>query len=249
MRTQHLPLSPARRFMADLCHARQSVPVGVISRTISIAAIRSARAKTGDAIPWTVLFAKAFALVAVQRPDLRRAYVALPRPHLAEHDQSVASVMIEREWLGETGLFPAQLKRPERRSLPELRDDLARAVAAPAGEIRHFRVLMRLSRLPRPVRRLGWWLAFNIGSLRPTYCGTFGLSVLGQSGASIEVAVSPLTTCLSYGPFQPDGTVKVTLAFDHRVLDGGSIAVALAGLEETLNGTIADELAGLGVPV
>ena len=49
-------------------------------------------------IPWPVVFAKAYALVAAGSPPLRRVYVKLPWPRLYELPQSVASIIIERDW-------------------------------------------------------------------------------------------------------------------------------------------------------
>jgi hypothetical protein len=205
-----------------------------------------ARALATRPVPWTVIFAKAWALVADMTPELRRSYVKLPWPQLSQAQASVASIMIERDWAGEPGLFPARLKDPAARPLVDLAADLDRARSAPAHSIRHFAVIMRLCRWPWPVRRALWFLAHNVGIWRVAYFGTFGISVLGQSGVTIDVPVSPLTTFVSYGPFRTDGTVEAIIAFDHRVMDGALIAIALARLEETLNGAIAQELEQLG---
>jgi len=49
-------------------------------------------------IPWPVVFAKAYALVAAGAPQPRRINVKLHWPHLHELPQSVASIIIERDW-------------------------------------------------------------------------------------------------------------------------------------------------------
>jgi pyruvate/2-oxoglutarate dehydrogenase complex dihydrolipoamide acyltransferase (E2) component len=49
---------------------------------------------------------------------------------------------------------------------------------------------------------------------------------------------------LNYGPVAADGAVRVTLTFDHRVLDGGPAARALSELEAAMN-----ELAAESPPV
>jgi hypothetical protein len=246
MPMKYVPLSQPRRFIADLSHASLAVPLGVVRRTINIAPLRQARTAT-QAIPWTILFAKAWALIAAERPALRQTYARLPWPHLSEAGTSVASIMIERDWHGEKGLFPAKLKRPAERALPDLAADLARSTVEPVGSNRHFAVIMRLTKLPLPIRRLAWWLTFNVGAWRVAYFGTFGISVLGHTGVSIDVPVSPLTCFLSYGPFQPNGDVEVIVAFDHRVMDGGLVADAMNQLEHVLNGPILEELQSLGL--
>ena len=242
-----IPLSLPRRVMADMCHVRLSVPLGVVRRTLNIAPVREARNGAAITIPWTVLFARAYGLVAARTPALRRAYVKLPWPQLSEASRSIASVMIERTWQGEAALFPAKLKFPAERSIVDLAGELQAALAAPIDEVTHFDVIMRLARWPWPVRRLLWWLAFNVGAWRPGYFGTFGISVIGQSGTMIDLPVSPLSNFISYGPFAPNGDVEVIMAFDHRVMDGGVIVKALVDLESALNGLIVDELRAIGM--
>jgi hypothetical protein len=70
--------------------------------------------------------------------------------------------------------------------------------------------------------------------------------VVAPFGASSLHVLSPLTTTLNYGTFLPDGSLDVRLVYDHRVLDGATVARALGHLEEVLHGPIADELAGVG---
>ena len=47
--------------------------------------------------------------------------------------------------------------------------------------------------------------------------------------------MSLMTTTLNYGVIAEDGTVDVRLIYDHRVLDGATIARALGELETVLN--------------
>ena len=55
--------------------------------------------------------------------------------------------------------------------------------------------------------------------------------------------LSPLTTTLNYGAFGEDGSLDVRLTYDHRVVDGATVARALGHLEEVLTGPIVNELA------
>ncbi|MGL4437917.1 MAG: acyltransferase [Bosea sp. (in: a-proteobacteria)] len=248
MKMRSIPLSLPRRFIADLSETRLAVPLGVVRRTINIGRLRQTRRET-PTVPWTILFAKAWALVASDIPALRQTYAKLPWPHLTEADASAATIMIERDWDGEKALFPAKLKRPAERALTDLAHELDRHVNGPVETNRHYAVIMRLTRLPLPIRRLAWWLAFNVGAWRVAYFGTFGISVLGHAGVMIDVPVSPLTSFVSYGPFQPNGDVEIIVAFDHRVMDGGLVAEAMSQLEQVLNTTIIAELQALGVTV
>jgi hypothetical protein len=57
--------------------------------------------------------------------------------------------------------------------------------------------------------------------------------------------LSPLTTVLNYGTFEPDGSLDVRLTYDHRVFDGAIAARAIVELEEVLRGVILLELESL----
>ena len=75
----------------------------------------------------------------------------------------------------------------------------------------------------------------------PGYIWAFRVFRPGAEGSS----VIPLTTTLNYGVIGPDGGVQVRIIYDHRTMDGATVARALACLEAVLHGPIADELADL----
>ena len=61
-------------------------------------------------------------------------------------------------------------------------------------------------------------------------------------GACATHLRSPLTTTLDYGVLGEDGKLDVRLTIDHRVLDAGTAARALADLEHVLCNVIVNEL-------
>jgi hypothetical protein len=106
-----------------------------------------------------------------------------------------------------------------------------------------YRQALRVSRAPRPIRRLLWWSTLNVsGFKRAKRFGTFGLTSYGALGAESLHPISPLTTTLTFGPISPAGDVVIKLIYDHRVLDGAYIARRLRDIEKTLHGPILDEL-------
>jgi hypothetical protein len=239
MQGRYLPLSPARVFIADLSEAARRMPQGVIVRRIDVSALVAARRRSAKPIPMPAFFVKAWAECARELPELRRSYVGLPWPRLYEHPFSVASVIVENRLDGEAVIFPARVKAPAERSLSEVAEDIVAAVSSPVADVARNHEILIVSRLPRPIRRLIWWLVFNRPKLRQHYVGTFGVSALGHLGATITYPVSPLTIFLGYGPIGADGMVDVTLGFDHRVMDGGVVARGLALLEERLRAVAA----------
>ncbi len=245
MRGRAIPLSPARTLIADLSWMARRVPIGVIKCRVDLAAVIAARrAMPAPRIPFTAMTAKAFAIVARDIPELRRTYAPFPRAHLYEVGVSVASIMIERDIDGERAVIPVRVRDPASLSLREIAALLDNARRGEVAESAHLAKLMRISRLPLPLRRLLWLWGFNSGRQRPNYFGTFGVSVLGHLGAEIVRPVSPLTSFVSYGPFDSEGRADMSIAFDHRVMDGALIVEAICEIEAVLNGPIRDELSG-----
>jgi hypothetical protein len=240
-----IALSVPRRFIGDLVHFAHRIPTVPVERRMHLAALSSARQKVEPRPSWCTLFTKAYALVAERMPELRRAYMTWPRPHLYEHPTSVASIAIERQFDGEEGVFFGHIKSPAGVELVELDKRLRHLKIAPIFEIGSFRQSIRLARMPWPLRRFVWWFGLNVwGRKRAHHLGTFGISVYASLGAASLHPLSPLTTTLNYGVLGSDGSMDVRLVYDHRVLDGAVVARALASLEDELRGPITAELLG-----
>jgi hypothetical protein len=229
--------------MGDLVYFAGKVPGVVVERRMDVSALAAARA--ARRVSWCAAFTKAYALVAAGSPELRRAYLPFPWPHFYEHPLSVASVAVERFYRGERAVFFAQLRGPENQPLADLDAALRRFREEPVESFGLFRRVLTVSRLPRPLRRALWWLGLNgSGYKRACRMGTFGVSVYSGLGAESYNHLTPLTTSLNYGVIGPDGRVAVRVIYDHRVMDGSTVARALAALEEVLNEDILAELDG-----
>jgi len=238
-----LPLSLPRRFISDLVHAAHQIPTVPVQRRMNLAAVVAARQAAQPHPSWPAIFAKAYAFVASARPELRRAYLGFPRPHLYEHPISVASIAVERRLGDEDAVFFANVKDPQSWSLQELDAKLRQHKEQPIEKLSSCRRALLISRFPWPIRRLIWWIGMNgSGRKRAHYLGTFGISVYAGLGAASLHPLSPLTTALNYGVIADDGSVDVRLVYDHRVLDGATVARALGDLERVLTGEILTEL-------
>jgi hypothetical protein len=237
------PLSLARRIVCDLLHFGQKIPTVPVQRRMRLASLREARAGATHRISWPILFTKAYALLARDLPILRQSLLTFPWEHVYEHPVSNPVVAIEREYQGEKIVVGCHLRTPEDATLSDLQERLDRFRARPLESIAFFRKSLLVARLPRFLRRWMWWYALNAsGYRRAKYFGTFGVTVYSALGAESLHPISPLTTTLNYGIIEPDGTVPVRIIYDHRLMDGSTIARALADLEEILNGPILREL-------
>jgi hypothetical protein len=245
MRGRAIGLSVQRRMVIDFLHFARSVPTVPVQKRMSIAALAAARAACRDRPRWTAIFTKAFALVAEEVPELRRSYVKLPWPHLYEYPTSKANIMIERDYRGERALCPVSIKDPARQPLSAIGALLQRATTDPLETIKDFRRWRQIARLPRPLRRTLWWIGLNIGRQRGNFFGTFGVSVYSALNAESLHPLSPLTALLTYGVMTNNGSLDVRIIYDHRVMDGATVARALGRLEEILNSVILEEVRSL----
>jgi len=187
---------------------------------------------------------KAYALVGAEHAPLRRQLLEFPWPRLYEHPWMNCAMAVERIYQGEEGVFVGIFRAPDQQSLAQLQQAVTWYKTETIEKIGFYRMELRFSDAPTPIRRFLWWGALNIsGFKRCKRFGTFGLSSYGSLGAEQLHPISPLTTTLTYGPIDPaTGRVTVKLIYDHRVLDGAYVARRLRDIEEVLHGAILAEL-------
>jgi hypothetical protein len=242
MRGRRISLSIPRRFVADAMFFSAQVPSIPAQREMSLGSALAARSALSERPPWAALFTKAFALLAVEFPELRRAYVRLPWPHLYEYPSSVAAVAVERSFGRELGVFVVRIKSPESLALGQIGQHIRAGKQQSFEQTKSYRRMAQIARYPKLLRYAIWWIGLNWARQRANYFGTFAVTSVASLGADILHPRSPLTTLLTYGVIAADGRVVVRVVFDHRVLDGATVARALTRLEELLNGPIAEEL-------
>ena len=239
----NIALSLPRRFICDMLHFSHNVPAIPVERRMHLADLVAARAAAEPRPSWCSIFTKAYAVVTDANPVLRRAYLSFPWPHLYQHPTNVATIAIERRFNDEDAVFFVHLPHPEKRTLLQIDSKLRRYKELPLEEVSAIRRALRTTQLPLPLRRFLWWFALNVsGAKRAHFFGTSGITVYAGLGASSLHPLSLLTSTLNYGVIDPDGGVDVRLTYDHRVLDGATIARALADLDRVLHHEILAEL-------
>jgi hypothetical protein len=243
-RGKRVALTLGRRLIVEHTHFSSLVQKGVFRKTLNIAPLLNALENTLSKPPLTLVFLKAFALIAKDMPDLRRTYIKLPWPQLHELEYSVGMVPITRDIEGEEVVLMAQFRDPATATLVELAADLAIKKSSPIRDIRNFNRVLQIVALPWPLRRLAFWIGLNSARHKPKFFGTFGISSVGT--AEVVYAIHPLTSLITYGLIdKSNGSIEVTFSFDHRVFDGMTVARAYDALEAVLNGEIADEINAL----
>lgn len=228
-------LSLPRQYIIDLLHFSQKIPSIPVQRTMNVSKTLIARKRLEKPPSWVVIVAKAYAIVCQEFPSLRRSYLALPWAHLYQHPSSLASIAIEKQIDGESAVGFLRVGDLIENSLVNLDACLRRAREEPIENLRSYRLAKQMYWFPTLLRRTLWWIGLNgSGYYRARHFGTFGVSVYASLGAESLHPLSPLTSTLNYGAIDPEGNVNVRLVYDHRVLDGATVARALARLEEVL---------------
>ena len=83
------------------------------------------------------------------------------------------------------------------------------------------------------------------GSTRVRRLGTFGLTTLARKGVSIVHPVAPIPYVMSYGPFDEEQRMRISVTYDHRLVDGSTVADVLNALDNVLQNQILDEMKAL----
>jgi hypothetical protein len=241
-----ISLSLPRRLVCDLVHFAHQVPTVPVQRVINVGSLEAVRSQLHLRPSWVAIFTKAYARVAVEYPELRRTYLSVPWSRLYEHSENIASIAVERVYEGENGVFFAHFHSPELLDLLTFEKQLRRFKEDPIEKIPDFRTCLIMSRLPKPLRRFAWWYVTHArGYRKATWLGTFGVSVYSSLGVESLHPLTPLTTTLNYGVIQENGEVAVRVIYDHRVMDGATVARALGRLDQVLKQDIHAELRGL----
>lgn len=230
-----------RRLTWDLLHFHKTVPLCAHDRSVNLHSLVEARKNSEIRISWPAIFLKAYAIVAAQVPELRQTWYRWPWAHIYQHPGSVGILTVQREYKNAPWLFWGNISRPDQLSLLEIQRTIDRFTSSPPNAV--FRDQIRMARLPTVFRRLIWSWNLNVAKARRAErLGTYFLSTLAGRGAEIQLPPSIQTGCLTYGPVGTAGLCRVTLAYDHRIMDGALVATCLETLENTLLRTVRSEL-------
>ena len=243
---RRLPVS--RRLVTDLLYFSKRIPHQALTRYCNLTRLCEVKKSVPARVGWAALFLKAYGRLAERHPTLRQSFMPWPFDHIYQHPVNFARLPVSREYNGELCTFFARIPQPENLSLLELQQLILSFKSDQVQEIVNYRRQWKVARLPTLIRRLLWWISLNVsGRIREMRFGTFVITTVSGDGAISIHPPSVVGTTLTYGPVADDGTVRVTLVYDHRLMDGAFVARVLRELEEELNGFLCDELGASNV--
>ena len=199
-------ISMPRRLVADLMHASTGVPFVSLTRAPSTSARcwRPARSQAeptrlgGDLRQGVRTGGKGTS------PCCARSTPNGRWPSFYELPRSIAMVAIARVEDGQDCVLQQKVCAADTLALTEVDAQIRQAKDAPIGEVPAFRKILRVTRLPLPLRRLMWLVGLNFGRQRANWFGSFGVTSVAAYGAGELHALSPGAFHLSYGVVAPD---------------------------------------------
>ena len=163
---RYLPLAGPRRFIGDLVHFARRIPSAPVSRSFDVTALVEPRVRHSARPSWSCLFMKAYALVGKEHAPLRRSLLEFPWPRLYEHPWMNCSLAIERTYQGEEGVFVGIFRAPEHQTLTQLQQAVSWYKHESLEKVGFYRMALRFSHAPTPIRRLLWWSTLNISGYK-----------------------------------------------------------------------------------
>lgn len=240
---KRVPMTNDRRLVCDIVQLASRMPIVPLEKTFDVAELARVRRMVEPKISWAVIMMRAYGLVSAAHPVLRRVYVPLPWQHFLESPESVCMMTINRKVDGQDRLVFARFCRPEQYTLQQLEEQFDNYRKQPLENLKLVRHQLRFASMPWWVRKIGWGLMNRLmprGRVKMT--GTFGMSLSGLRDTWGTWHLGPCTTTLGYDQLCRNGKARITLTFDHRVLDGMPAFEILGEFEKTLKGQILGEL-------
>lgn len=236
-------LANGRRLVTDIVEMAAKMPLAPLVQEVDLSELECLRKQIRPKLNWTVIVMRAYALVAQEFPELKQMYATFPWPHIYQHYENVCMNTITREHDGETRLFFSRFHSPENFSFHQLQEQFEHFRRSPVQSVRQFRSQIRFAKIPRMLRKFLWWFVFNVvPHKRASHMGTFGLSLSGFGDTKGSFHLGPSTTTLGYELFPKNGQMRLTLTFDHRIIDGKPATEIVDKLTKVLLGRVKWEL-------
>ncbi|MEU3555190.1 2-oxo acid dehydrogenase subunit E2 [Streptomyces fragilis] len=186
--------------------------------------------------------------VLARHPDANAAVRGGPRrPRVARYPFVNGKVALDSTLEGRRVVLGAVVPDVHEAGLDEIQSHLDRVRQGDPERLPEFEGIRRLHRLPWAEARKQFRHAADSLALRPHVTGTFAVTSLGHRAVDAFHSVGGTTTTFGVGrildrPVVHEGRITVapvmrlSLSFDHRVIDGAEAADVLTEVKEALEG-------------
>ncbi|AUH44539.1 2-oxo acid dehydrogenase subunit E2 [Streptomyces sp. CMB-StM0423] len=188
---------------------------------------------------------KASGSVLAAHPEANAAIRGRLRPKVARYATVGGKVTLDKTLGGRRVVLSSVVPKLEQSSLDDVQQHVDRLRDGDPETMPEFEAVRKLHRLPVPVGRTLFRLATRSFAHRPELRGTVAVTSLGHRAVDGFHSVGGTTVTLGLGrivdrPVVRDGAVvvapvmRLSLAFDHRVIDGAEAADVLSELKDFL---------------
>jgi pyruvate/2-oxoglutarate dehydrogenase complex dihydrolipoamide acyltransferase (E2) component len=236
-----------RHTLFFLDQTRDFAPVHLdteVDATALVAARRAARdaGLRRSVVPYVV---HAAAGVLAKHPEANAAIHGRLDPTIATFDTVSAKVTLDRVLDGQRVVLATVIPRLEHADLAGIQEHLDRAAAQDPDTAEEFAGIRALRRLPFKEALERFRATAGLLDRRPEITGTFSVTSLGHRAVDGFHSVGGTTVTLGVGriadrPVVRDGALAVapvlrlSLTFDHRVIDGAEAADVLTEIKDAL---------------
>lgn len=187
----------------------------------------------------------AAARVLAAHPDANAAIRGRLRPRMAWYESVNAKVALDKTLNGQRVVVSTVLRDVHQWGIGDIQDELRRLRTGDPAAMPELAGIRLLQRLPRLLARLVFRLGVRPLAARAELMGTFAVTSLGHRPVDGFYSVGGTTITLGVGRIAERATVRegvvlaapvmrLSLTFDHRVIDGAEAADVLAEIKDTL---------------
>ncbi len=183
--------------------------------------------------------------VLVRHPQANAATRGGVLPKVAPSAGAHGKIALDKTWDGQRVTLSAVLPDLDRAELDEIQDKVEHYRDGEPEQLPEYAGLPLLHRLPRPIAQTAFRRVVRPLGNRAQRMGTFAVSSLGHRSVDGFHSVGGTVVTLGVGritdrPVVRDGalaiapTMRLSLSFDHRIIDGAEAADILTEIKEGL---------------
>jgi pyruvate/2-oxoglutarate dehydrogenase complex dihydrolipoamide acyltransferase (E2) component len=187
------------------------------------------------------------ARVLAVHPQANAAIKGRRLPRIAHYSEVNAKLALDRTLDGQRAVLSAVLPDLAKADLSQIQERVSYYRDGDAEQMAEFAGVRKLQGLPTPVGRFAFRRFVQPLARRAEVFGTFAVTSLGHRAVDSFHSVGGTTITLGVGrvltrPVVRDGEVttarvmRLSLSFDHRVIDGGEAADILTEIKDALEG-------------
>lgn len=248
------PIARQRRHtLVFLDEIRSTAPV-FLDTEVDMSAVqahRDAARRDGHRYSVTTYVLQVTGRVLAAHPEANTAIRGRLRPRVERYAGVGGKLTLDKTLDGQRIVLAAVLPGLDRASLAEIQESIRRYQDADPATAPEFGGARLLHRLPRPLAALAYRAAVRPLARRPRVFGTFALTSLGHRPVDGFHSIGGTTVTIGVGqiadrPAVRDGRLtiaplmRLSLTFDHRVIDGAEAADVLTDLKTALENFKAD---------